>query len=341
MKKIGILTGGGDAPGLNAVISAITLCAIKDNVQVLGILDGWKGMLSGDYRILNKNDIEDINREGGTIIGTSRTNVRKVENGIQQVKDTFKKLELDCLFALGGEDTLGVASTLYDEKLNIIGVPKTIDNDLSATDYTFGFDTAINRVMESLDRLHTTAKSHSRIMVVEIMGRHAGWMALYGGIAGGAHIVLIPEDDFIIDDVCKKILARTKENKKYTMIAVAEGAKPKAEDMKTKKTEKDDFGHVMLGGIGEMLAREIEKRTKLEARHVVLGHLQRGGAPSAFDRILATRFGLKAYELCKEGKFGYMPSLSGARIVAVSLKDATGQLKTVPLDLYNEFKSLL
>ncbi|MCD6219897.1 ATP-dependent 6-phosphofructokinase, partial [Candidatus Calescamantes bacterium] len=247
------------------------------------------------------------------------------------------------LIAVGGEDTLGVAEKLYQEKgLPIVGVPKTIDNDLSATDYTFGFDTAINIITESLDRLHTTAKSHHRVMVVEIMGRHAGWMTLYGGFSGGAHIIILPEEPFDLDEICQKVNERKAKGKDYTIIAVAEGAIPKeGQSFVTQSEGTDAFGHIRLGGIAKALEKEIQQRTGIETRHVILGHLQRGGAPSAFDRILGVRLGMKAVEIVAEGKFGCMVALKGTEIVAVPLKEAVGKLKVVPSNLISEFQSLL
>jgi len=341
-RRIGMLTGGGDAPGLNAVIRAVTVKAVKEGFEVFGFRDGWAGMLKKDYKVLTLEDVEDIHRKGGTILGSSRTNVAKVENGFEIVKSNMDELNIYALIAIGGEDTLGVAKQLYDNGGRVIGVPKTIDNDVNATDYTFGFDTAINRVTETLDWLHTTTESHHRVMVVEIMGRHAGWMALHGGIAGGAHVILIPEVKFDTDEVCEIIKKRYAEGKNYAIVAVAEGAEdPKISDKIKHAKRRDQFGHVLLGtgrGIGEVLAEEIEERTGFETRHIVLGHLQRGGNPSAFDRVLGTRFGLKAVDLVKEGKFGYMVSLRGCDIVPVPLADAVGELKNVDPKLYEEIR---
>ena len=333
--RIGILTGGGDAPGLNAVIRAVVVKATALGEEVVGFKMGWAGLLKEEIELLDLEKIEDIHRQGGTILGSSRTNLFKVEKGPEKAKDNLKKLKVDALIAIGGEDTLGVAAKLYAMDVKVVGVPKTIDNDVNATDYTFGFDTAINRVMESLDRLHTTTKSHHRVMVVEIMGRHAGWMTLQGGMAGGAHLILIPEEPFDIAKICELIKNRYKKGRVYTMIAVAEGAKPaQAESFVTLVKERDAFGHIRLGGIAQILSKEIEKRTGFEARYVVLGHLQRGGEPSAFDRVLATRFGVKAVELVKENKFGQMVSLRGTEIVAVPLKEGIGKLKTVDKKSY-------
>lgn len=339
--KIGILTGGGDAPGLNAVIRAITVKAIQNNDEVLGVKLGWKGMLEKLAEELSLDDVTDLQREGGTILGSSRTNPFKIENGTEIIAQNMKEMGIEALVAIGGEDTLGVANKLFKMGLKVVGVPKTIDNDVSATDYTFGFDTAINIATEAMDRLHTTAKSHHRALVVEIMGRHAGWMTLHAGIAGGAHLILIPEEEFDIDYVCQIVKQRKETGKIYTLIAVAEGAKCPQLEEKVKHEGTDAFGHIQLGkgvGIGKVLEKEIEKRTGVETRSVILGHLQRGGRPSAFDRVLGTRFGLKAYQLVKEGKFGQMVALKGTEIIDVPLEAGVGVLKTVPLSQYEEIK---
>ena len=338
--KIGVLTGGGDAPGLNAVIRAVTVKAIRKGHQVIGFTKGWKGALEKDCEDLTLERVDDIHRQGGTILGSSRTNVGKVKNGFEIVKRNLAELDVEVLVAIGGEDTLGVAKQLSDAGGKVLGVPKTIDNDISATDYTFGFDTAINRAMEALDRLHTTAESHRRVVVVELMGRHAGWIALYGGIAGGAHIALIPEVPFNTDEVCKIVKRRHRAGHLYTLIAVAEGAMdPDLAARVQHPEETDDFGHVQLGmgiGVAEALASAIEERTGIETRSLVLGHLQRGGEPSAFDRVLGTRLGLKVVDLIEEGKYGYMASLQGSDIAAVPLADAVGTLKTVTRERYEE-----
>ncbi|HID96059.1 MAG TPA: 6-phosphofructokinase [Candidatus Latescibacteria bacterium] len=333
MKKIGILTGGGDAPGLNAVIRGATVKGIKEGYEVIGFRLGWAGTLNKDYQPLTLSDVEDIHRQGGTILGSSRTNPAKLEDGLQKVKNNLEELDIYALIASGGEDTLGVANKLYGLGVRVVGVPKTIDNDLSATDYTFGFDTAINRVMEALDRLHTTAKSHQRVMVVEIMGRHSGWMALYGGIAGGAHMILLPEEEFDYQDVCDLIKRRYDEGNKYAIIAVAEGSVCPQLEKEGQEAPRDDFGHVVFTkrkrGVAEILADKIEEVTGIETRQVVLGHLQRGGDPSAFDRVLATRLGVKAVEMIRDGEFGRMASIRGDQVVSVSLEEAVGRLKTV------------
>ncbi|MDD5005631.1 MAG: ATP-dependent 6-phosphofructokinase [Candidatus Omnitrophica bacterium] len=337
--KIGVLTGGGDCPGLNAVIRAIVRKSVNKNHQVVGIKNGWKGLIDGEYEELNINNITGILHRGGTILGTSRTNPYKKEKGVEKVKESLNKLKLDALIAIGGEDTLGVAYKLIKDGIkNIVGVPKTIDNDLSATDYTFGFDTAINIVTECIDRLHTTAESHHRIMVVEVMGRHAGWIATEAGMAGGADMILIPEIPIDIKEICAAIKKRHERGRTFSIIVVAEGATFKQDDMVLQEEKKDEFGHVRLGGIGQILAEKIEKITGYETRVTVLGHIQRGGSPTAFDRILGTRFGLKAVDLVLNKKFGRMVSLTGNKIIDVPLEDAVAKLKTIDMELYEMAK---
>ncbi len=339
MKRVGILTGGGDCPGLNPVIRAIVRSAQSEKFETIGIKDGWKGLVEKDTLPLNLDTVSGILSMGGTILGTSRTNPYKKEGDLQKVKVNFKSLKLDALIAIGGEDTLGVAAKLSkDGAGNIVGVPKTIDNDLSGTDYTFGFDTAINIATECIDRLRTTAESHHRVMVVEVMGRHAGWIATEAGIAGGANVILIPEEPIDIDQVCSLLKKRHADKKTFSIVVVAEGAQYKNKDMVTQEKKLDSFGHVRLGGIGESLGGEIEKRIGVETRVSVLGHIQRGGSPTAFDRILGTRFGVKAMELVKSEKFGRMVALSGNKIVDVSLLEAVKELKTVDPDLYDVAK---
>ncbi|OGX30309.1 MAG: pyrophosphate--fructose-6-phosphate 1-phosphotransferase [Omnitrophica WOR_2 bacterium RIFCSPHIGHO2_01_FULL_49_10] len=301
--------------------------------------NGWKGIIEGDAVPLDLRSVSGILPKGGTILGTSRTNPYKKEGDVQKVKDNFKKLGLDALIVVGGEDTLGVANKLVKDGLKAVGVPKTIDNDLSETDFTFGFDTAVNIAMECIDRLHTTAESHNRIMVAEVMGRHAGWIAVYAGIAGGADVILIPEIPINSDEVCGIIKKRHEQGKNFSIVVVAEGAKfgEKEEILQTEKL--DEFGHVRLGGIGQILGDIIEKRTGFETRVTVLGHIQRGGSPTAFDRVLGSRFGVKAVELVKEGKFGYMVSLKGNKIVEVPIEKAVGTLKTVDKDFYDMAKT--
>ncbi|MDD4953611.1 MAG: 6-phosphofructokinase [Candidatus Omnitrophica bacterium] len=336
MAKIGILTGGGDCPGLNPVIRAVVRKALNEGYEVVGIKNGWKGLIEADTVKLDLSYVSGILPKGGTILGTSRTNPYKKEDGLRKVQENYKKLGLDALIAVGGEDTLGVASKLTKDGIpNIVGVPKTIDNDLSATDYTFGFDTAINTATECIDRLHTTAESHHRIIVVEVMGRHAGWIAIESGIAGGADIILIPELPIDIEEVCMLIKKRHGRGKTFSIVVVAEGAQFKEGTMVLQEQARDEFGHVRLGGIGERLGQEIEKRTGFETRVSVLGHIQRGGTPTAFDRILGTRFGVKAVELVKNKKFGRMAALSGMKIIDVALEEAVKELKTVDMDLYD------
>ncbi len=334
VKKIGILTGGGDCPGLNAVIRAVVYKANEYGWEVLGVRYGWKGMLDADVVPLKKEDVEDILPLGGTIIKTSRTNPYKVEGGEKKVLENAKKLGIDCLVACGGEDTLGVANKLTKAGLKCVGVPKTIDNDLGATDYTFGYQTAVQIATDSMDRLHTTAKSHDRVLVCEIMGRHAGWMTTDAGTAADAHWIFIPETKGSIEDCCKMLKARYASGDKYAIIAVAEGAEFSDLDIKAASQTTDAFGHVKLGGLAETLAKEIEKRTGFETRHVVLGHTQRGGSPIAYDRILATRLGYKAAEMIKEGKFAMMSSLRGEKIDAVPIEEAVKALKTVPPEYF-------
>ncbi|MBN1434992.1 6-phosphofructokinase [Candidatus Fermentibacterales bacterium] len=337
---LGILTGGGDAPGLNAVIRAVVVRGLVGGHRTTGFLRGWKGVLENQTIELDRESVRDLQRQGGTILLSSRTNPRKVEGGLEKVRDNLEKAGIECLVAVGGEDTLGVARTLSGMGVSVLGVPKTIDNDLSATDYTFGFDSAINFVMEALDKLHTTARSHERIMVVEVMGRHAGWMTLHGGIAGGAHVILIPEVEFDTDEVCDFLKKRFEAGRRYAIVAVAEGAMdPGIARHVMHSSEKDAYGHVQLGtgiGIAEALAGEIKDRTGLETRHVILGHLQRGGPPTAFDRVLGTMLGVKVVEMAEQGLSGKMAALRGGEVVPVDLEEAVGKLKTVPAQRYDQ-----
>jgi len=335
MKKIGILTGGGDCPGLNSVIRAVVRYAIKEGYRVVGIKNGWKGLIECDTVDLSLATVSGILPKGGTIIGTSRTNPYKKEGAVEKVKENYKKLGLEALIAIGGEDTLGVAAKLCVEGLNIVGAPKTIDNDISCTDVTFGFDTAINIATEAIDRLHTTAESHNRIMVVEVMGRHAGWIALEAGIAGGADVILIPEVPIDLIEVCDLLKKRHARGKSFSIVVVAEGAKFKEGTMVLQEEKLDQFGHVRLGGIGHILGDEIEKNTGYETRVTVLGHIQRGGTPTAFDRVLGTRFGVKAMELVLKKDYGKMAALEGNKVSAVPLKAAVSELKTVDMELYD------
>ncbi len=342
--KIGILTGGGDCPGLNAVIRAVVRKSILFyKSEVIGILEGWRGLLvEGLTEDLLLDKVSGILHRGGTIIKTSRTNPYKEPDGEKKVIENKRKLGLDALVVVGGEDTLGVTAKLSKAGVKIVGVPKTIDNDLAMTDYTFGFDTAVNTAMEAIDRVHTTAESHNRVMVVEVMGRHTGWIAIESGIAGGADIILIPERPVNLDKVCEAICKRHQRGKDFSIVVVAEGAKVALDEEDHKKESfivqdecKDAFGHVRLGGIGRILSEEIEKRTGYETRYVILGHIQRGGAPSAFDRVLGTRFGIAAVDLVHQQKFGKMVSLQGNRIVPVELSDAVAKLKYVDEEFSN------
>jgi 6-phosphofructokinase 1 len=333
--KIGILTGGGDCPGLNAVIRAVAKKAFAYGYEVIGIRDGWRGLVEIDTVPLDIQAVSGILSRGGTILGTSRTNPFKSPDMAEKVINNIKKLGLDVLVGIGGDDTLGVASKLFKKGIKTIGIPKTIDNDLSGTDFTFGFDTAVSIVTEALDRLHTTTEAHHRAMIVEVMGRHAGWIATYGGMAGGADMILIPERPFEINDVADIVNKRAKRGRGFSIIVVAEGAVPKGvEGYITKDVKKDAFGNVMLGGIGEFLAKEVEKATGVETRHVVLGHLQRGGSPTAHDRVLATRYGVRAAELINEGRFGVMVALQGNKIVPIPLEEGVRQTKTVDMETY-------
>lgn len=339
--RVGMLTGGGDCPGLNAVIRAAVRKGVSSyGHEFVGFRDGWRGPLENDTRTLDVEAVRGILPRGGTILGSSRTNPFAIENGVERIKDNLAAQGCDALIAIGGEDTLGVATKLADLGVNVVGVPKTIDNDLSGTDFTFGFDTAVNIATEAIDRLHTTAESHHRVLVVEVMGRHAGWIALHSGLAGGANIILIPERPFDIEKVCAQVESRFATH--YApIIVVSEGAVPaEGGSMSVVSGKKDAFGHVRLGGIGDRLAAEIERRTGKEARTVVLGHVQRGGSPTAFDRWLATRFGLHAITAVHEGDFGMMMALRGTEIQRVPLSEGTAVLKTVRPDLYEEAEVL-
>lgn len=338
--KVGVLTGGGDCPGLNAVIRAIVRKGVQQyGYEFVGFRDGWRGPLEGDTVTLDVRAVRGILPRGGTILGSSRTNPLKITGGerpgVERVKDNLAGLGVDALIAIGGDDTLGVATKLYEQGVKVIGVPKTIDNDLGATDYTFGFDTAVNVAMEAIDRLHTTAESHHRALIVEVMGRHAGWIALHAGLAGGANVILIPERPFEINKVVSYVESRFR-TRYAPIVVVAEGAHPVEADLELADQQLDEFGHVRLGGIGLRLANEIEKRTGKEARYTVLGHIQRGGTPTAFDRVLATRFGVHAIEAAHDGAFGVMVSLQGTDIVRVPLAEATNELKLVPAGRYAE-----
>jgi ATP-dependent phosphofructokinase / diphosphate-dependent phosphofructokinase len=328
--RAGILTGGGDCPGLNAVIRAVVRRLHDHGWEIMGVREGWRGLVDGKLIPLGPREVSGILPRGGTILGTSRTNPYEVENGVERVLATVEASEIDALVAIGGEDTLGVATRLYAEHgFRVVGVPKTIDNDLSGTDYTFGFDTAVWVCTEAIDRLHTTAESHNRVMVVEVMGRHTGWIAVMSGIAGGADVILIPEQPLTVEEACEEIKSRHASGKVFSIVVVSEGYELEGLG---DGDEVDEFGHVRLSerGVGATLAREIEKRTGYETRVTVLGHVQRGGTPTPRDRVLATRYGLKAAELVEERKFGRMAALRGDDIVDVALSEATAELKTVP-----------
>ncbi|MFG3087675.1 6-phosphofructokinase [Streptomyces sp. CAI-85] len=335
--RVGVLTGGGDCPGLNAVIRAVVRKGVQSyGHEFIGFRDGWRGPLEGRSVRLDIPAVRGILPRGGTVLGSSRANPLKEEDGIRRIQESLARRGIEALVTIGGEDTLGVAARLSGEYgVPCVGVPKTIDNDLSATDYTFGFDTAVGIATEAIDRLHTTAESHMRVLVVEVMGRHAGWIALHSGLAGGANVILIPEQRFDVDQVCAWVTSRFRSS--YApIVVVAEGAMPKDGDLVLKDGSLDPFGHVRLSGVGEWLAKEIERRTGKEARTTVLGHVQRGGTPSAFDRWLATRFGLHAVDAVHERDFGVMVALRGTDIVRVPIADATARLKTVDPKLYAE-----
>lgn len=334
--RVGVLTGGGDCPGLNAVIRAVVRKgAAVYGMDFVGFRDGWRGPLEDDALELGIDQVRGILPRGGTILGSSRTNPLRVEDGVDRITATLQRHSVDALIAIGGEDTLGVAAQLHEAGVPVVGVPKTIDNDLGATDYTFGFDTAVNIAMEAIDRLHTTAESHHRALIVEVMGRHAGWIALHAGLAGGANVILIPERPFDIATVCEYVEHRFRT--RYSpILVVAEGAVPVEGTMAVHTGETDAFGHVRLGGIGERIAREVETRTGKEARCTVLGHIQRGGTPTAYDRVLATRFGLHAVDAVHDADYGVMVALRGTDIVRARLSEGVATLKTVPLERYTE-----
>jgi phosphofructokinase-like protein len=340
-RRVGVLTGGGDCPGLNAVIRAVTRRSLDRGDEVVAVRDGWRGLVDGHFAPLTLREISGILPRGGTIIGTTRTNPYKVDGGVERVLEHTREAGLDALVAIGGEDTLGVAARLYGEReYPVVGVPKTIDNDLSATDYTFGFDTAVSIATEAIDRLHTTAESHNRVMVVEVMGRHTGWIAVMSGIAGGADVILIPEQPITVEQACEEIRRRHARGKTFSIVVVSEGyeltyGSGERRMVAQEARASDQFGHVQFGGVGDVLAHEIEERTGYETRVTVLGHVQRGGTPTARDRVLATRYGLKAADLVAEGRFGRMAALQGDSIVDVSLEEATKELKTVPPDWYD------
>jgi ATP-dependent phosphofructokinase / diphosphate-dependent phosphofructokinase len=339
-KRVALLTGGGDCPGLNAVIRAVTRRSLDRGNEAVGVREGWRGLVDGKFQPLDDRTISGILPRGGTILGTTRTNPYKVDGGVDRVLEHFASERLDALVAVGGEDTLGVAARLFAEHgFPVVGVPKTIDNDLSATDYTFGFDTAVTIATEAIDRLHTTAESHNRVMVVEVMGRHTGWIAVMSGMAGGADVILIPEHPITIEEACRDIQRRHERGKDFSIVVVSEGyeltySSGERRQVAQAPAASDQFGHVRLGGVGDLLAAEIEERTGYETRVTVLGHVQRGGTPTPRDRILATRYGLKAADLVDAERWGTMAALKGDDVVEVSLRDAVAELKTVPPEYY-------
>ena len=334
--RVGMLTGGGDCPGLNAVMRAVVRKGDHTwDDEVVGFLDGWKGVMERRTRRLDIQAMRGTLPRGGTILGSSRTNPFKIEGGVERCLETLSAEGIEALVAIGGEDTLGVAAKLHEHGVNVVGVPKTIDNDLNATELTFGFDTAVQICVDAIDRLHTTAESHDRVMVVEVMGRHAGHIATWAGIAGGATMVLIPEEPFDIEEVASALTERHEQGRFASIVVVAEGAVPKEGTMALVSGEVDQFGHVRLGGVGSVLASEIEARTGFETRVTILGHVQRGGTPTAFDRVLATRFGVAAIEAVHDGAFGQMVALQAGEIVRVPLSDAVGELKLVDPALYH------
>jgi len=334
--KMGILTGGGDCPGLNAVIRAVVKRAIQGGDEVLGIRNGWAGLLNGNVEPLTDYSVLGILPKGGTILGTSRTNPFKSTEGPQKCLDFFRKYGLDAIIAVGGEDTLGVAEKFHRQGMAVVGVPKTIDNDLAGTDCTFGFDTAVNVVMEAIDRLHSTAESHHRIMVVEVMGRDSGWIATIAGLAGGADYVIVPERPYEISEVCAMLKKRQERGRQFSIVVVAEGAVPKGGGYVAQAPGVDEFGHVRLGGVGQVIAQEIGKAMGADTRVTILGHVQRGGAPSAFDRVLGTRFGLRAVDIVRARKFGRMVALSGTKIVDVPLPAPGQQKRYLDPELYQD-----
>jgi 6-phosphofructokinase 1 len=333
--RIGVLTGGGDCPGLNAVIRAIVRKGVNSyGHEFFGFRYGWAGVLNNEGMELTLESTRGILHRGGTIRGSSRTNVYKVEDGLQKVKASMERHGLDALIPIGGEDTLGVAGKLHADGIPVVGVPKTIDNDLAATDYTFGFQTAVQIATDAIDRLHTTAESHNRVLVVEVMGRHAGWLAVYSGIAGGADVILVPERPFDIDKVCEHLKRRHSRGTTFSIVVVAEGATPKDGGLLTQHQTTDAFGHVRLGGIALELEKAIEEKTGFESRMTILGHVQRGGTPLAFDRVLGTRFGVAAIDAITEGDYGKMTALRGTRIERVPLAEALAEPKLVDSELY-------
>jgi len=340
-KRIGVLTGGGDSPAMNAALRAIYLKATQYGYKVMGIKNGWEGMIKGNVEEITRESVSGVLAEGGTILGTSRTNPFKIENGVEKVKENIKKFELDAIITIGGDDTNGVITRLKQYGIKGVGIPQTIDNDIAHTDYAIGYDSALEVVTDCIDKLHTTAFSHHRIMIVEVMGRDSGCLALNGGVAGGADVILVPEVPFDYDEIINVIKKRREQGKEFSMIVVAEGAKPSGvEGQVTASGEVDSFGHVQLGGVGNVIAKELEKRTGYSTRVVILGHLQRGGRPTALDRIIATKFGVKAVELIHEGKFGEMVVFEKGEISSVPLEVAISEEKPLDMELYEISKIL-
>jgi phosphofructokinase-like protein len=334
MSRVGILTGGGDCPGLNAVIRAVVRRGVEHGHNVVGFRNGWAGALEGDTLELTLDNTRGILPRGGTMLGTSRTNPYKQEGGPERIMGTLAGEDVDALIAVGGEDTLGVTRRLAEQGANVVGVPKTIDNDLNGTDFTFGFHTAVQIATDAIDRLHTTAESHNRVMVVEVMGRNAGWIATYSGMAGGADAILVPERPFDVEEVCNRIRRRHAKGRTFSIIVVAEGALPRDDQGPRAAAHTDQFGHVRLGGIAVELEGQIEQRTGYESRMTILGHVQRGGTPTAYDRVLATRFGVAAIDAVGQGAYGQMVALRGADIVQVPLEEALRQSKLLDPALY-------
>jgi 6-phosphofructokinase 1 len=340
--KIGVLTGGGDCPGLNAVIRAVVRKGtFHYEDEFVGFMEGWRGLLEDKTMELDLATVGGILPRGGTILRTSRTNPAKREDGLERCADTLKKHGCDALIAIGGDDTLSVAKKLFDKGLRVVGVPKTIDNDLAGTDFTFGFDTAVDVATEAIDRVHTTAEAHNRVIVVEVMGRDSGWIATYSGIAGGADVILIPEVPFDIDQVAETIRQRHARGRYFSIVVAAEGAKFAGGNETLPAAGLDEFGHARLGGIGSVLAQEIEKRTGFESRSVVLGHIQRGGSPSAFDRVLATRYGLGAIDMVHRGEFGQMAALRGNKIISIPLAEAIASNRKVDKEILDAATGIL
>jgi 6-phosphofructokinase 1 len=335
--RIGMLTGGGDCPGVYAVIRAVVRKGEGYyGHNIVGYRHGWRGLIDGQSIDLSVDRVRGLLPRGGTILGTSRTNPYKSENGAEKVRATLERDRIEALVAIGGEDTLGVANRLAESGVRVVGVPKTIDNDLAGTDFTFGFHTAVQIATDAIDRLHTTAESHDRVMVVEVMGRHAGWIATYAGLAGGADVILVPEQPFDIEEVCDRLTHRHQRGASFSIVVVAEGAQPVSGTMEVQSGEVDEFGHVRLGGIANRVQHEIEQRTGFEARVTALGHVLRGGTPTAFDRVIATRFGIEAIDAVHEGDFGKMVALRGTDVVRVPIAEGVAQLKTVDLALYDD-----